>query len=162
MGHGALPSRDHLMEWNIRIRFALRLPSRPRSALVPGIELVVPSQCKSCRRSNNEQPCGKRPGQAGEHLEQTSRSPSRCSSSGEMSNASAFSETCPEPVEGELGFSPAPLKRKVSLCQPTRSASSLRRRTAKSKSHRIFNLQGENGDKQDNIQRTGEEECEYD
>ena len=32
----------------------------------------------------------------------------------------------------------------------------------KSKGHRIFNLQGENDDKKDNIQGTDKQKCKYD
>ena len=52
VGHGALPLRDFLMLWCMRIRFASRLLSRPRNALVLGIELVVarPTQKLSTRQ----------------------------------------------------------------------------------------------------------------
>ena len=82
-------SWDHLMEWNIRILFA--------SGFRQGHEAC------GCRRCKDKQLCGKRNSQAREHLEQTSQSPSRCSSWPPLS-----------PREEELGFT-LPLKRKVAL-----------------------------------------------
>ena len=86
------------MEWNIRIRFASRLPSRPRNALVPGIGLVVakPMQRVSTKqrrtawwKTTQPSPCTPRTDVA---------EPEPLLFTGRTSNASAVSESCPEPL----------------------------------------------------------------
>ena len=78
------------MEWNIRIRFASRLPST-------SIELVV---AKPMQKLSTKQR------RAMETPRTDVAEPEPLLLLWETSNVSAFSESCPEPVDEELGFPP--------------------------------------------------------
>ena len=100
------------MEWNIWILFTSRRLSRPEACSCQASSSWWTSQCKGCRRSQDEQLRGKRPRQAREHLKQMWQSPSF------IGRKHLTTPLSPTPAQSPLrrnSDSTLPLKRKVAL-----------------------------------------------